>query len=92
MHAATAKPFKSSRSAKTAMTKAIRAYDDARNVWATANFERDFAARDAATHLVADAFDAMSAVYNAAQAQGFWVRCIHCDGNPTSTLIAQNMD
>jgi hypothetical protein len=84
--------FKSLRAAKTAMTKAIKAYQDAKNVWAEANVASDLGARDRAEPAVAAAADAMQAVYDAAHAQGFYVSCAYCGENTTRALIAANID
>lgn len=84
--------FKSLRAAKTAMTKATKTYQDAKNVWAAANFSDDLAARDVAEPAVSAAMDALQAVYDAAHAQGFYVSSPYCGENTTRTLIAANMD
>lgn len=91
--------FKSRRAAQIAMTKAERLYENAmvlcngayqrgmqiEGVDPLAYFESMRANRDAA-------FDNGAAIYAAARAHGFYVRCYFFGPNTTRDLIAANMD
>lgn len=96
---AAVKPFKSNLAAKQAMTKAEKAYVDARcaancayrdamemeGVNPSEYHQQKQAECDAA-------WDYAQAVYDQAKAQGFWVKSWHFGSNPTRDLIAANMD
>jgi hypothetical protein len=92
--------FKSDRAAKMAMTKAERAYVEAKHAAvcaygdAMANPELgsplDYHEKK---RVEADlAWEKAHEVYQAARAQGFWVKSWHFGSNPTRDLILNNMD
>lgn len=97
--ASTVKPFKSALAAKSAMTKAERAYVDAmgkagsiRHQSFSEGWENGEAARQEAKAAMEAARLHAQAVYDQAQAQGFWVKSWYFSHNPTRELILNNMD
>lgn len=100
----TIKPFKSERAAKMAMTKAERAYVDARGK-ANGHYGRCVTdpnntkpweeIREEEHALIAEAdrlYDIAKATYDMARSQNFWVKSWHFGCNPTRDLIRANMD
>lgn len=93
-------PFKSDRAAKQAMTRAEKAYVDARCVANCAYREAmENPAIESPLEYQAEkqaeadrAWEYAQAVYNQARSQGFWVKSWHFGPNPTRDLIAANMD
>lgn len=94
------KAFKSQLAAKQAMTKAERAYTDARceanGAYGRAMQDPSIAdphAYDKASKARASAaYDRMQAIYDQARIQGFWVKSWWCGPNATRDLVAANMD
>lgn len=99
--------FKSEQAAKVAYKKAEKAAMQTRNASAfvdqTVNAELPWdgteeraAAREAFTKAViaADvaAWERARCIYDAARAQGFWIKSYHFGYNPTRDLIAANID
>lgn len=92
--------FKSERAAKMAYTKAEKAWEAKRAAVnsQTYEFRKDgwnserFAIVRALEAEAEVARDAAQTVYNAARAQGFYVRSYYFSVNPTRDLIAANMD